>query len=391
MHVLSGPRRCSVAAVIACLNVLALGNASADDSAGHSPFGVLKRESFADVARVGAAEHQALFSRPEETPTDPWGAAAPSTTPVDDLLLAAPVVPAGQEIATSSTNRLLPRPRPDKATTETLSPAARSGMPAADVVFAAPVFPTVEGSVKAPTDMPLPPWRLQDAMTDARGPPAQSSRPADAVIFAAPVLPASQEMATGWTSTPLPPRRPDDATTDRADIAAQGGRPADAVVFAASASPADQESATGPANTLLPSPLVATTVDAVVFGPATRGADSPSMSDRLAGPSSLPAPPRQATFGRALAPEEAARLKARARELLANGALAPARALLEDASSRGDAEGAYLLAQTYDPEALTRSGMIGVAGDAAKAEALYRAAQLGGYRRPDKNARAAQP
>ncbi len=98
----------------------------------------------------------------------------------------------------------------------------------------------------------------------------------------------------------------------------------------------------------------------------------------------------QELFPAGLPQRQAARLKARARELLANGSVASARALLEGAASGGDAESEYLLAQTYDPATLSRSGVIGIAGDAGKADALYRAAQLGGYPRPDENASAAQ-
>ena len=178
---------------------------------------------------------------------------------------------------------------------------------------------------------------------------------------------------------------PEEATADTSGPAQQSGTPVDDVVFAGPALPADQEVVAGPASTLFPPPLITATVDAVVFGPPSGDADLGSTPDRPAA-AAAPSTP-EASSGAALLPappaEEAARRKARARDLLAEGSVAPARALLEDAASRGDAEGEYLLAQTYDPTALSRSGVIGVAGNAGKAEVLYHAAQLGGYPRPD--------
>lgn len=183
--------------------------------------------------------------------------------------------------------------------------------------------------------------------------------------------------------------RPEE-TTDVPAAAAPPSTPADDVVFAEPAMPAGREIAADPVTTPLPPPLTAATFDAVVFGPPVGEADLGPMSDRFTGTPPTPESSSEAMSPSVLTADEAARLKARARELLANGSVAPARALLEGAASGGDAEGEYLLAQTYDPATLSRSGVIGIAGDAGKADALYRAAQLGGYPRPDENASAAQ-
>ena len=170
---------------------------------------------------------------------------------------------------------------------------------------------------------------------------------------------------------------PEEAIPDASGVAERSNLPAD-VVFAAPVLPAEQEVVAAPAIITPSPPLVASQIDAVVFGPPSTEADPSLVPNHPAGPSTPPSTLEQNPFP-APPPEEVTRLKARARELLANGSVASARALLGGAASGGDAESEYLLAQTYDPEALMRSGVIGVAGDAEMAAALYRTAQLGGY------------
>ena len=167
---------------------------------------------------------------------------------------------------------------------------------------------------------------------------------------------------------------PHDAMTDASSAAELPNMPPDDVVFAVPALPASQE-VVAPAIMAPSAPLIETQYDAVVFGPPSAVANSDPVPDHPAGPSSTPSSTTGARSVPAPLAEETTRMKARARELLADGSVASARALLEDAASGGDAESEYLLAQTYDPQALTRSGVIGVAGDVGKAEAFYRAAQ----------------
>ena len=184
---------------------------------------------------------------------------------------------------------------------------------------------------------------------------------------------------------------PHDAITDASSASELPNLPPDDVVFAVPALPASQGFVAAAAIMAPSAPLIETQYDAVVFGPPSALANSDPVPDRPAGPSSTPLSTIGARSVPAPLAEETTRMKARARELLADGSVASARALLEDAASGGDAESEYLLAQTYDPQALTRSGVIGVAGNVGKAEAFYRAAQVRGYPRPDDNASAAQP
>jgi hypothetical protein len=54
-----------------------------------------------------------------------------------------------------------------------------------------------------------------------------------------------------------------------------------------------------------------------------------------------------------------------------SGDIVGARLLLERASEAEDVRAIVLLAETYDPRALSRLGVLGLRGDADKAEELY--------------------
>jgi len=69
------------------------------------------------------------------------------------------------------------------------------------------------------------------------------------------------------------------------------------------------------------------------------------------------------------------RLVARAEELLGKGDVSGARLLLERALASGHARAAFLLAETFDPNALSRLGALGLRGDAGKAREFYARAQ----------------
>jgi hypothetical protein len=72
------------------------------------------------------------------------------------------------------------------------------------------------------------------------------------------------------------------------------------------------------------------------------------------------------------------RLLARADVLLRSGDVSAARLLLERSLEAGNGRAAYLLAQTFDPDMLSKLGVLGIAGDAAKAQEYYtRARSLG--------------
>jgi hypothetical protein len=84
-------------------------------------------------------------------------------------------------------------------------------------------------------------------------------------------------------------------------------------------------------------------------------------------PAPAPAPPML----RQLDPEEVALLLKRGEVLIAQGDIASARLMLTRAAEAGDARAALTLGATYDADMLRKLGVMGVAGDAAKARAWY--------------------
>jgi predicted nucleic acid-binding Zn-ribbon protein len=69
------------------------------------------------------------------------------------------------------------------------------------------------------------------------------------------------------------------------------------------------------------------------------------------------------------------RLVSRAEELFRQGDVSGARLLLERVLASGNARGAFLLAETFDPNVLSKRGTLGLKGDAAKAREFYMQAQ----------------
>ncbi|SCY53304.1 hypothetical protein [Microvirga guangxiensis] len=69
------------------------------------------------------------------------------------------------------------------------------------------------------------------------------------------------------------------------------------------------------------------------------------------------------------------RLTVRADELFRSGDVSGARLLLERSLKDGNARAAFLLAETFDPHVLTKLGVRGIRGDAAKAREYYGQAQ----------------
>lgn len=65
------------------------------------------------------------------------------------------------------------------------------------------------------------------------------------------------------------------------------------------------------------------------------------------------------------------RLVLRADELFRTGDISGARLLLERSMEDGNPRAAFLLAETFDPQVLSRMGTFGIRGDAAKARELY--------------------
>ncbi|MGF9758499.1 hypothetical protein AAII07_25190 [Microvirga sp. 0TCS3.31] len=69
------------------------------------------------------------------------------------------------------------------------------------------------------------------------------------------------------------------------------------------------------------------------------------------------------------------RLVSRGEELLSKGDVSGARLVLERALANGNARAAFMLAETFDPNMLSKLGTLGLKGDAAKARELYTQAQ----------------
>jgi len=92
------------------------------------------------------------------------------------------------------------------------------------------------------------------------------------------------------------------------------------------------------------------------------------------------APPHSASIApapeiRLSPPSQNDRLTTRAEELLRQGDVSGARLLLERSAAGGDARAAFLLAETFDPHALSRLGVQGMRGDVGKARGFYARAQ----------------
>jgi hypothetical protein len=77
---------------------------------------------------------------------------------------------------------------------------------------------------------------------------------------------------------------------------------------------------------------------------------------------------------------EAAKLLARASNLLGQGNIGAARIVLERAAETGSAQASFMLAETYDPVVLSKWGTYGTRGEATKAREFYAKAHAGGIR-----------
>jgi TPR repeat protein len=107
--------------------------------------------------------------------------------------------------------------------------------------------------------------------------------------------------------------------------------------------------------------------------PPDKGATaSPAKADK---PATMAPPPKAQE---APVNPEAARLMARAKQLVSQGNVGAARNVLERAADSGSASALFALAETYDPAVLSSWGTVGTQGDAAKARELYGKAVAGG-------------
>jgi hypothetical protein len=150
--------------------------------------------------------------------------------------------------------------------------------------------------------------------------------------------------------------------------------------------PPAQEPPTIKADALVPQPVVTERI-AVPAEPAAlaeRFAAVPvkAETEPAATPRAIQEPPAPAPTPppslRPLDGDELAFLLKRGEELIGQGDIAAARLMLTRAAEAGEARAALTLGATYDADMLRKLGVIGVAGDAAKARAWYeKAAQYG--------------
>jgi hypothetical protein len=137
----------------------------------------------------------------------------------------------------------------------------------------------------------------------------------------------------------------------------QGARPAEQDVSAARKKLVDDP------------PRLAVAPAAASTPPTAEANAAPEPPPRAVEPSAPPSSP-----GPAMPVEDARRMLARAGALVREGQIGSARALLELAARSRDPSVYIALADTYNPKMLARWHAIGIAGDEARALALYRQA-----------------
>lgn len=103
-------------------------------------------------------------------------------------------------------------------------------------------------------------------------------------------------------------------------------------------------------------------------------------SPKAAEPLALPGPPPKPPAVKELTSAELKSLMARGRELIGSGNIAAARSVLQRAAETQDKDAFFALAETYDPAALARWGVIGVRHDIAMAQKFYELAASKGVR-----------
>lgn len=191
--------------------------------------------------------------------------------------------------------------------------------------------------------------------TEAR-PPAQSERPA---------TPSRVESSFAEAASQEAVREAAASSTQRIAVTATTLAPA--VVGEASQANARPAAAEQPREVA--------SIDPARSAPSTRPA-LPGAAPSLPPPPAAPALVEPAPKGPTA---ESGRLIQRARKLIEDtGDITSARLLLTRALDIGDAQAAFLLAETYDAQALARWGVIGLKGDSAIARRYYQQALAGG-------------
>lgn len=177
-------------------------------------------------------------------------------------------------------------------------------------------------------------------------------------------LPAPPDAASDVTAGIGAPTtgRPREASTSGEGSGASGRPDVAATAFMPSTTPAET-SLDGVAGAIGASP------------PATT-----QSGPKAAEPLVLPGPPPKPPAVKEMTSAELKSLMARGRELIGSGNIAAARSVLQRAAETQDKDAFFALAETYDPAALARWGVIGVRHDIAMAQKFYELAASKGVR-----------
>ena len=146
----------------------------------------------------------------------------------------------------------------------------------------------------------------------------------------------------------------------------------------ANAAPAAAKAPAADANAAA-SPSEVASIDPGKTNTAAERSPAPGQVAPVAAPVAVIAPARPAEPALRGPTAESTRLVQRARKMIADtGDIAGARLLLLRALDIGDAQAAFVLAETYDTRALAGWGVVGLRGDAAVARRYYEQALAGG-------------
>jgi hypothetical protein len=225
--------------------------------------------------------------------------------------------------------------------------------------------------------------------------PAAAPLPAPpAPVAKAPAREAAIREARVWEApgpTPSAPAARGDAARDiEPEAAPPAAREAPSEAGSPAAEPAPRPVAAIAAAAPDPAPPAARRDP----GPDRTAVDPPAprrTADPAPAPQAAPTAPAPAEAGR---PGEAGRVAdavARARAQIRLGNVAAARALLEHVEAAEDRDALFALAETFDPQALRRWGVVGTRPDPGRAAALYRRAAAQGQREAAERLAASAP
>jgi hypothetical protein len=155
---------------------------------------------------------------------------------------------------------------------------------------------------------------------------------------------------------PLPQARKSDEPQETSSV------PVEAKIASAAGGPAPQDAPPAPPRSEPPPVVVASLPESIQPLPvAKKPGDQAKAPTDAAGKASPPAESAQ--------PDD--HLTSRAEELFHKGDVSGARLLLQRSLENGNARAAFLMAETFDPNVLSKLRVLGIRGDVAKAQEFY--------------------